>query len=95
MSGCSIAQCIALGVALVVHRGRRGAKARLLDAEILQPLSLPRRVEVVACCSAHDAGVDALLSMSLAEGAGWLLQLLSGGGYGPQVDAAVRFAAES
>ncbi|RNF04138.1 uncharacterized protein Tco025E_08013 [Trypanosoma conorhini] len=95
VAGCSVAQCIALGLALVAQRGQKSAKVKLLEEELLQPLSLNRRFEALACCSAAEAGIGALLSMSPAEGAHWLLGVMSAGGYGLQVDTALRFAGES
>ncbi|ESL06286.1 hypothetical protein TRSC58_06042 [Trypanosoma rangeli SC58] len=91
VEGCSMAQCIALGLALVAQRGQKSAKVKLLEEELLHLLSLNRRFEALACCSAAEARIDTLLSMSLAEGAQWLLGMMSDGGYGLQVDTAVHF----
>ncbi|ORC87281.1 uncharacterized protein TM35_000232520 [Trypanosoma theileri] len=91
MMGCSIIQCIALGLVLMLHRWQRSSKTKLLDSDILLSLSLTRRFESLACCSVHDAGVDKLLSLSPTEGAKLLLQRMSDGGYGNQVNVAVGF----
>ncbi|PBJ76109.1 hypothetical protein BCY84_10225 [Trypanosoma cruzi cruzi] len=95
VEGCSMAQCIATGLALVAQRWQKSAKVKLLDEEVLQPLSLNRRFESLACRSAAEVGIDALFLMTPAKAAQWLLGAMSAGGYGLQVDAAVRFSGES
>lgn len=94
LEGCSLAQCIAAGLALVLQRGKKVARVKLFDEEVLLPLTINQRFGELANCGIHDSGVDALLSRSLEEGAHWLLEVMTADGYGPQVDAALRFAAE-
>ncbi|KAH9589000.1 hypothetical protein LSM04_009654 [Trypanosoma melophagium] len=95
MMGCSIIQCIAVGLVLMVQKWQRFSKTRLLDSDILLSLSLTRRFQSLACWGVHNAGIDKLVSLSVTDGAQLLLQRMSEGGYGNQVDAALRFVGGS
>lgn len=94
LAGCSIAQCIAAGLSLVVVRGQRAAKSQMLDAEIRKPLYIARRYKALSGLTMHESGADIFLSMSVPEGASWLLQQMCDAGYEAEVNMAMLFAAD-
>ncbi|KAH8615883.1 hypothetical protein ERJ75_000534000 [Trypanosoma vivax] len=92
LTGCSVALCIAIGLALIVHRGPCAAKSRLMDDDVLRPLYITRQLDAVAGCGAHEVETDMLTSLSVVESANWLLQYMVNVGYKEHVEMAIRFA---
>ncbi|CCD13750.1 unnamed protein product [Trypanosoma congolense IL3000] len=94
LEGCSIVQCIAVGLSLVLHKGRSVSKPQLLDTEIQDLHCITRRFEALCGGDVDSVGVDLFSTMSVSEGADWLLEQLLAAGYTTEVGTALSFASK-